>query len=193
MTARLSERDRRALMLLVPIAGLIILTRFAIFPFFEAAGDSTRAIESREKILHKYRAVVAATPLRESSAGSLTAVLAASEQGLLNGANPALQSAELQQLVKDIAAAQGIALRSVDFVAPKPPSGDYAQVSVSTSFVAGVDQVTALLNALQASPKILVVDHLRVTASNVAATPTTPAKKQVSVGILISGLARRSS
>ena len=186
----LSERDRRALMFLAPFVGLILLVNYVVFPFFDAASDSSRSIESREKILLKYRQFVAATSMHETSNGLLNTVLSNAEQGLLVGATPALQAAEVQQLVRDAAAAQGISLRSVDFVAPKAAGPDYAQVSVSTGFIAGMDQVVALMNALQASPKILMVDHLSLRAANLPATPTVPAKKQVSVNFLISGVAR---
>ena len=187
LLANLSPRDRRAVTLLVPAVAAILLVRFAILPAVDAAGDSARSIEVREKTLRKYQAVAAAVPGRETSAASLSNALADAEKGLLSGAAPALQAAAVQQAVRDLANAQGIVLRSVDFVAPKEV-GEYTSIGVSTGFTAGIDQVVGFLNALQASPKILGVERLRVSAANVAATAKEPAKKQVNVFVVISGV-----
>jgi type II secretory pathway component PulM len=189
----LSPRDRRALMLLVPVVVVILVMRLIVFPFLDTAGDSSRSIESREKILRKYQKYVDAIPAHENSTGALANALAESERGLLAGATPALQGAELQQMVRDLAAAQGIVLKAVDFIPAKNADADYALVGVSTSFTAGVDQMVAFLNALQAAPKIVAVDRLRIQAANVAATPKEPMKKQVSVYVVISGVARAAA
>src|ERR1022692_574500 len=105
--ANLSQRDRRALLLLVPSIAVIAALYFAI-PMLDAAGDSARSIESREKLLHKYQAVAAVVPAHETNAAALNDALAAAERGLLSGATPALQVAEVQQMVRDLASAQGI-------------------------------------------------------------------------------------
>jgi hypothetical protein len=187
---RLSARDRRALAFLVPIAALILALNFVILPLWDAATESSRSLEAREKTLRKYRAAARAVPRHESDAASLDGALADSEKGLLGPATPAIQSAEVQQVVRDLATGAGIQLRSVEFTAPKNFSEDYALVGVSTSFTIPLDQATAFLNALQSSPRILGVDHLRITAANTQPTAKEPGKKQVSVAISISGVAK---
>jgi Tfp pilus assembly protein PilO len=190
--SNLSPRDRRALMFLVPVAAIILVLRYALLPYLDTAGDSSRAIESREKILRKYQKVEAAIPAHETTTVALTSALAEAEKGLLTGETPALQSAEMQQMFRDLAAAQGIVLRTVEF---SPPRGgpDYATVTVSTGFTVGIDQLMAFLNSLQASPKIISVDRLRIAGANVAATPKDPMKKQVTVYITVSGVARAAA
>jgi hypothetical protein len=120
----------------------------------------------------------------------LNAALEDAEKGLLTSATPALQSAEVQQLVRDLANASGIPLRSVDFTPPKNFSEDYALVGVSTQFAAPLDQAMAFLNALQTSPRILGVDHLRIAPANVPPSGKDPGRKQVSVSVFISGVAK---
>jgi hypothetical protein len=191
MLGHLSARDRRAVTFLVPAVALILLVRFAILPAWEAAGDSSQALETREKFLRKYKLVVAAMPAQETTAGALSSALADAEKGLLGGATPALQAAEVQQLVRDLAGNAGIQVRSVDFIPAKSAGEDYVQIGVTTVFAAGMDQLVAFLNALQSAPRILSVDQLHLGAGNVAATPTTAGKKQVNVSIYISGMARK--
>jgi len=186
----LSARDRRALAFLIPAVALILALYFVVFPLWDAAADSSRALAVREKTLHKYRTLVRAVPQHESSAAALAAALDDAEKGMLTGATPALQGAEVQQQVRDLANASGIQLRSVDFTAPKNFSEDYALVGVSTQFTAPIDQVMAFLTALQSSPRILGVDHLRISAANVPPSGKDPGKKQVNVAIFISGVAK---
>lgn len=186
---KLSPRDRRALLLLVPAAGLFLLLNRVVLPLADSAGLS-QSVAGREKILRKSQAIAAAVPSHEVTAGTLAATLGDAEKGLLAGPTPALQGAEVQQMVRDLAGAQGISLRSVDFTALKSLGPDYAQVGVSTTFTASMDQLVPFLNALGTAPKILSVDRLRLAASNLAATPTVPAKKLVTVYIAISGVAR---
>jgi type II secretory pathway component PulM len=186
----LSVRDRRALSFLVLGVALILALYYGVFPFWDAATDSSRALAVREKTLHKYRVLVHALPDHESGATTLAAALEESEKGLLSGATPALQGAEVQQQVRDLANASGIQLRSVDFIAPKNFSDDYALVGVSTQFAGPIDQVMSFLTALQSSPRILGVDHLRISAANTPASGKDPGKKQVSVAIFISGVAK---
>ena len=73
--SNLSARDRRALALLVPAAGLILLARFIILPAWDAAGDASRSLEIREKLLRKHQAIVAAVPVKEVSAGAIAQAL----------------------------------------------------------------------------------------------------------------------
>jgi type II secretory pathway component PulM len=186
----LSARDRRALAFLIPAAALILALNYVVLPLWDQATEASRALESRQKTLRKYRAAARAVPEHESSATSLAAALENSEKGLLSGATPALQGAEVQQMVRDLANAAGIQLRSVGFTTPKNFSDDYALVGVSTQFAAPIEQVMALLNALQSSPRILGLDQIRISAANVPPSGKDVGKKQVLVTIVVSGVAK---
>jgi hypothetical protein len=187
--AKLSQRDRRALMLLMPGVIAILLVYFVVFPWVDAAGDSSRSIAVREKMLHKYQNMAALLPAQETNAAALSGALAAAEKGLLSGATPALQVAEVQQIVRDFASAQGILVHSVEFIPPKSAGSGYSLVGVSLGFTAGIDQAMAFLNTIQNGPKILAVDQLRISAANVAATAKDPMKKQVNVSLQVYGVA----
>ncbi|GEM_PF-5521593 len=188
--AGMSARDRRALLILAPCVAVILLVRFVLLPLWDAASDSSQTLAVREKMLHKYRAARNAVPSHELSATSLTTALDDAEKGLLTSPTPPLQSAEVQQLVRDLASNAGIQLRSVEFTTPKEYSEDYMLVGVATQFNAPIDQAMAFLNALEASPRILGVDHLRINAANLPGIGKDPGKKQVAVSIAISGVAR---
>jgi type II secretory pathway component PulM len=186
----MSARDRRALAFLIPAVALIVALNYVVLPLWDSATEASRTLESRQKTLRKYRLAARAVPEHESSATSLATALEDSEKGLLSGATPALQGAEVQQMVRDLANAAGIQLRSVSFTPPKNFSDDYALVGVSTQFAAPIDQVMVLLNALQSSPRILGVDQIRISAANVPPAGKDVGKKQVLVSIVVSGVAK---
>ncbi len=181
---QLGERDRRALQILVLAGGLILLTVYVIFPLWDAAADSGNVISLREKTLRKYRALAQAAPEEESGLKTLKARLQEAEAGLLAAKTGPLAAAEVQQLVRDLATAQGIQVRNVDFMPPRKLGADYAAVPVSASFNAGMDQVTGLLNALQGNAKILVLDQMNLTAANNADLT----RKQVNAYLVIYGV-----
>ena len=186
----LSARDRRALLWLVISVAAIVLVNYKVFPLLDAAGDSTGSIEIREKRLHQYQNVAALVPAHETNVATLSDALTNAETGLLSGATPALQVAEMQEMTRNAASAQAIVVRSVEFIPPKNAGSGYLLVGVSLNFTAGVDQVVALMNAMQNGPKILAVDQLRIDAANVPASPKDPGKKQVSVSMQVYGVAR---
>lgn len=185
----LSPRDKRALTILIAAVAAILVVRYAILPALDSATDAGPAIRTREKMLRKYQLVAAAVPAQEMATGSLANAVTEAEKGLLTGATPALQAAEVQQQVRDLALGAGIQMRSIEFLPGKKASAEYAMVGVSAQFTAPVDQLVAFLTALQNSPRVFVVDTLHINAANVAGSASIPAKKLVSVRVVIFGLA----
>jgi Tfp pilus assembly protein PilO len=186
LLANLSDRDRRALTLLAIAASAILLVRFVVFPALEAAGDPASSVAVREKTLRKYRALAAAAPARENDYGALKIALGEAEKGLLQSRTTPLAVAEVQQQVRELAAAAQVQLHAVEFL-PLKKTGAYTLAPVSVRFSARPDQLVALLMALETAPKILTLEQLRVNAAN-QQTPE-GLKKMVTVYMQISGVA----
>jgi len=180
---QMNERDRRALGFLIPVALLILVVRFGVFPLMDSLEDGARAIPVREKTLRKYRALAAATPARENDVKSFDARLAEAEKGLLASRTAPLAAAEVQQVVRELTTTAGLQPRSVDFLPARKLGSDYATTSVSLQFTGGMDQVMALLNGIQNHPKSLSVEQLRITSM------TDLSKKQVVVSLVVAGAA----
>lgn len=181
--AQLNERDRRALSILAPAVALILVVYFGVFPLMDAMDESGRTIPAREKTLRKYRALTAAAPARENDMKSFDARLASAETGLLASRTAPLAGAEVQQALRDQAAAAGIQIRSVDFLPVRKLNADYAVAAVSTQFTARMEQVLMLLSGIYGQPRTLSVEQLRITSMQDLS------KKQVTVSLVISGVA----
>jgi len=183
--AQLNPRDRRALQILAPAVLVILLVYLVVFPALDSMDEAARSIPIREKTLRKYRALARLAPARENDAKSFDALLAQAEQGLLASRTAPLAGAEVQQVLRDQAAAAGIQIRSVDFLPARKvgEGGDYALASVSTQFTARMEQVVALLSGIQSHPRTLTVEQLRIT------TLGDLTKKQVVVSLVLAGAA----
>lgn len=183
-----NQREKRALGAMGLAAALFLLLQFLLLPAMESAEKLRAALPLREKTLRKHQDLVAQAGARETDWQSLQARLAETEKGLLDSRASAVASAELQQLVKQLMAQQGIEMRSADFLpvrALKPVSAGYAAVPLSLQFECTLDQLANLLLAARGGNKILALEHLTVGA--VPPRPDRP-RKMVSVRMVIRGL-----
>ncbi|MBI2816749.1 MAG: type II secretion system protein M [Acidobacteria bacterium] len=181
---QLAYRDKVAL----GVAGigvvLYVLFQFVVFPAWDSMQEVRASLPIQEKKLAKYRELAATAPLRRTEASSQEARLRETEGGLLNSKNGALASAELQQLIKQLTAAQAIDIRSSDFLPSRRLSPDYVQIPVGLQFTARLDQLVGLLTAASESPKLLSVSSLMVQ------TGGTPKERLINVNVRIAGIMR---
>ncbi len=181
-------RDRRALLALAVAGALFLLVDFAVLPWIESAQRLRASLPLKEKTLRKYRQMVALAGNREADWESLQKRVAEAEKGLLESRTPALASAELQQLVKQLMSQQGVEMRGADFLPVRPIKLDdatYTAVPLALSFECRLDQLINFLLAARNSGKTMALDQL-----SIAAAPPQPdrAAKLVSVRMAIRGL-----
>lgn len=184
----LNTREKRALAAMAVAAALFLLLEFFVLPGMDSAEKLRAALPLREKTLRKYQQMVALAGGRETDWQSLQTRLAEAEKGLLDSRTPAVASAELQELVKQLMAQQGIEMRGANFLparALKPAAAGYTAVPLSLGFECTLDQLASFLLAARSSSKVLALEQL--TISTVLPRPDRP-RKMVSVQIVIRGL-----
>ena len=84
------------------------------------------------------------------------------EQGLLDSPGDALAGAEIQGLVRDIAAAQGLTIQNSDLAPVEGIGPRYGKVSTRISLSGGIHQVVDFIAAMGSGPRILFVEDLRI-------------------------------
>jgi Tfp pilus assembly protein PilO len=178
---KVQQRDKLAL-----IGGGIVLVvfvafRFVIFPIWDSLQDTRASLPIQEKKLEKYREVAQIAPLRSGEVVTVENRLRQNESGLLASKTAALASAELQDLVTQLAAKQRIDLHSNEFLPVKPVSPYYATVPMTIQFQCRLDQLVDLLQDVTQNPKYLTVSKMSIQS-------TAAKDKSVSVGLLISGM-----
>lgn len=182
----LQQRDKRALAVAGAAVALFLLLQFAVLPLWDGWQQGRRNLPVQERTLLKYRQAVETAGLRSAEATSLEARLREEEAGLLSSDSAALASAELQDVVKQLTAAQSISIGSSNFLPTKPLGGDYVQVPLGVQFPCQLDQLVNLLQALAQSPKNLRVLRLQIQATNVA-------EKLLQVNLTVGGVMRSNA
>lgn len=181
--SQLQPREKRALAGLAAAAMIFLAMQFLVLPAWDNAAKLRASLPLKEKQLRKYQAMVRLAGARESDWQNFQARLSEAEKGLLNSRVAAVASAELQELMKQLMAAQGIEMRSADFLpvrAVQAGVAQYAAVPLSLQFECTVDQLAGFLLAARGSGKTLALDQLSITPA-----PRPDKKKVVTVRIVI--------
>lgn len=180
----LSQRDKRALIILAIALPLWLLFYFGL-RLIPAVGDSTvvvssSSIQTAERRLRRLQELARQKTRVAAEAEAASKALAGTEKGLLPGSTPALASAEMQQIMKNLLQAQGIAMTSSDFGAVKAAGEDYAQVPLTVNFTCGIEQWINLVAAIRNAPQVLSTQDVRV-------SPGDPKNKAVQVRMVVAG------
>ena len=161
----LENRDKKALQAAAVAAGIYLLLQFVWFPVWDQWQANRSDLATMENTLLKYRQAAENIGQRGQEAESLEQRLAREESGLLSGSTPALASAELETLVKELTAAQSIAIGSSNFLAARPLTEEYTEVPLGLQLQCRLDQLTSLLASLAEHPKKLSVGRVQIQMS----------------------------
>ncbi len=160
---RLSERDKKALLMLggaLPLALVVLLWPASRT---EAVMPSSASVTTLEKRLRRLQEVAQQKPRASAEAEAAVKALAETEKGLLKAKTPPLASAEMQQLMQEMLRAQGITMQGSEFGTPKAAGEDYAQVPLTVMFSCAIEQWINLMSALRNAPQVLSTLDVRLT------------------------------
>ena len=142
---------------------LVLVLQFGVLPRTEQGALFFAPIEVTEKRLQRLQQVARQKPRAIAEAEAAARELVETEKGLLKAATPALASAAMQQIMKDLLSAQGINLQASEFGTVKKVGEDYAQVPLTVVFTCGIDQWINLMTALRNAPQVLSSVEVRIT------------------------------
>ena len=179
----INQRDKRALWAVGAALALFVLFRFGIFPAWDLLQEASANLPDRQKTLEKYREVIQEAEVRRAEISSLEAQLREAEAGLLASETAALASAEMQELVKQLMAAQSIEIRSSAFLLARPLGDDYLQVPLGLQFHCSLDQLARFLEEIVRGPKRLAISSLALQTANAR-------EKLISVNMNVAGIMR---
>jgi Tfp pilus assembly protein PilO len=163
---RLSERDRRALLLLGVAAAVFVALQFGVLPRAAQGPESSTSLDLLEKRLARLQQVERQKPRAAAEAEAAGRDLGEVEKGLLKAATPAQASAEMQQLLRDLLRGQGLNMQSSEFGAIRPSGEDYAQVPLAVTFTGGIEQWINFMAALRNAPQVLSTLEIRLTSAD---------------------------
>lgn len=178
----MSQRDKRALLILVAAVALFGLLQLDIFaPSGDSsAGASSDRIAVLEQGLALARDRAARKPLTEAELAAARKLLDSAEQRLLSSENPALAQAEMRSLVGDLLSAEGVALGASTFGQVAAEQEAYAIVPLAVDFTCSIEQLVNLTAAIANAPKMLTTRLIRV-------RPEKPDVKSIQVRMTVAG------
>ena len=180
------ERNRRALVALVPAVVVIVLIRL-----FSGGGDTAPAaagtvdsIPQAERRLERLRRLAATVPAREVAVKQARQEVAEREKHLLAADTASQAQAQLLQIVRRVGKDNAIDVRGGEIGPVRALGDDYGEVAVSVLFDCQIDKLVNFLAGLSAEPEALATSDIRIASTN-------SKQKAVSVRVTLSGVVRR--
>ena len=185
---RLSPPHRR----LVWLAGgglLLILFYLAVVnPLLSLEDSWNQDLVSRGKLLSKYQGLLKSKNRVIEANKAMKAALARTEGQFLSGSNPAVASADLQEILKNLAKEQGVQMTSAKVLPPRE-AGVYLEVPVQVELTATINQLVTLLYHLEHHKKLLFIPDLDINAPRMVRGDNKEVPLQISM--VISGVIKK--
>ena len=169
MTFTLGTIDRRTLVLLLVMLGLLVAIILRSGLSNDSSGvvvapsDSIPAAEHR---LERLRQVAATVPGKEEVLKKALAELDTRHAGMLKADTSAQAQAQLIEVIRRVATANGIDARGAEEMRVKPLANDYGEVSVTVTFNCAIEQLVNFLAALANEPQILATNEINISGGN---------------------------
>jgi type II secretory pathway component PulM len=157
----LSRRER--MLIGLGVAGLLGLGAYlyVIEPMLARQREVAELIPIREATLERRRLMVAQRDQLTAELEALGRKVEAASSGFLSGPTAPLAASELQKLVKELAAAAEVDVRSERVMAPVDLTG-VLEIPIELTVACSVRQVVALLGRLEQTPRLLRVKDLKI-------------------------------
>lgn len=158
---QISSRERWLIGLGVGAALLVAIYVYVVEPALDRRRAAADLIPVREASLQRRRELVAQKPVLLAEAEQATRQIEEESKRLLTGPTPPLAASELQRLVKDMAVATGVEVRSERVLAPTDREG-LQEVALEITVAGGIRESTALLHQLDRTGKLLTLQDLKM-------------------------------
>jgi hypothetical protein len=169
MTVTVGTLDRRTLTFLVGGILAVLILRLGVYrdtaaPVVVAPAESIPAAEHR---LDRMRQLAATVAGKQAVLRQAQEELNKREAGILKADTAAQAGAELLDVIRKAAMANGIDARGAEEVnRVKPLANDYGEVSVTVTFTCAIEQLVNFLAALTNEPEILATNEINISGGN---------------------------
>ena len=183
---RLSSRERTLLVWGGLALALYLLLDLAVLPYWDSLGETRANAEFQARRVRNYRRMLQRQDRTQSELDQLQRRTESLEQGLLDSPGDALAGAEIQGLVRDIAAAQGLTIRNSALAPVEPLGPHYSKVSTRINLSGGIHQWVDFVAAMGSGSRILFVEDLRIAPIRA----NDPKNKDIRVTLSVAALKR---
>ena len=157
----ISRRERMVIGVALGGLALVALYLFAAEPLMNRAADLTELIPAREATLQaRQRLIAQRTRLTEEGAEAAK-TFEEQQARLLSGPTAPLAASELQTVVKEVAAAANVDVRS-ERVLPVADLEGLVEVPIELTVAGSIRDIVALLSQIERTRRLLTVKDLKV-------------------------------
>jgi len=168
---RLSDRDRRALVILLSVVSILGVHRLitTLAPIRDSGVATTSAsVERLQKILSNQRRAAASVARKEQMLRQMKAELGTRERNLIQAETAAQAQARLLEIIKQVAQRQvpPLEILQIEFSPPRRFNEAYGEVLVSVTLQCTIDEVLNLVAELTCEAYIIATDEIALTVAD---------------------------
>lgn len=152
---------RKTFLVFLSILGIIVLYFFGIMPWVEARKKIEEEIKLKHHLVLKYQEYINGRKDIEEDLKILKARLEKIKKRLIEGETPQLASANLQEIIKKMAASKDIQIRSFRILEPKDLNY-YRKISIQIDFNPNNSllNLVQFLNEIENHEKVMVISEM---------------------------------
>ena len=185
----LDPRQRRLAMIGGGVLLLALVYLVVITPIMALEDSWSQEIARERQLLVKYQSLINSKAKVVQGNKEMKAALAQAEGQFLSGDNPAVASADLQEILKVLTRDHGVQMTSTKVLTPRE-GGPYIEVPVQVQLSCTTGQLLTILYQLEHHKKLLFVPELEVNAPRwTVGTQKTAAALQVN--LVVSGVIKK--
>ena len=159
--AALSKRERNLIGLALLGAAVIGGYVYVLEPLREQAQQTAELIPAREAQLQRRRLLIGQRASLVVELAQIATRIEVQSERLLKGPTPPLAASELQKLVKDVAAAANVEVRS-ERILPTADRDGLQEVPIEITVAGGIRESMNVLDQLERTSKLLTMQDLKV-------------------------------
>lgn len=162
----LDKLPPRQRLLVLGGAGIILVLvayTLVISPLLDLKDSWALDLDKKSMLLEKYQVLNKDKQAVTQAFQNLQKKLAQAEGQLLTGSNPAVASADLQEILKNLTRTLGVQVNSTK-VLPPQDSGAYLEVPIEVQMSLTIDQLVIMLYRLEHHEKLLVITEMDINA-----------------------------
>jgi type II secretory pathway component PulM len=185
---KLSPRQRRLAWLLGGVLVLLLVYLAVVSPLLYLEDSWSQDLARKRQMLARYQSLIQSKAQVLEANRAMKAALTRTESQFLSGANAAVASADLQEILKNLTREHGVQLASTKVLTPRE-AGQYLEVPVQVQLSGSVGQLLTILYHLEHHKKLLFIPELEINAPRwrVGANNDIP----LQVNLVVSGVIKK--
>lgn len=167
MIGTLSRRERVLIAASVLVLGVLGVWELLVQPVREENRIAADLVPVRERLLQRRQELIGRKTAFTAELEQVNARIEEQSARFLAAAAPPVAASELQKIAKDTATAAGMEVRS-ERILPPVERGELLEIPVEIAVSGEIRNLVELLSRLDAAPKLVVVQDVKVRVMNVA-------------------------